>query len=72
MSKKDFLKVGKILNTHGVRGEVKIDSLSDKIDDFCRIPKMFLDENAEALEISAVRQHKNHVLVKFEGINTFE
>lgn len=72
MFKNNFLEVGKILNTHGVRGEVKIESLCDTIEDFCEIPKVFIDTDSDPLRISGIRMHKNHILVKFEGVNSVE
>lgn len=65
-----FLKVGKILNTHGIKGEVKVEFLCDTAEDFFDIEKVFLDVNENPCEISYMRMHKNHILIKFSEINT--
>lgn len=65
-----FLKVGKILNTHGIKGEVKTEFLCDTAEDFFDIEKLFLNVNEGPCEISYMRMHKNHILIKFADINT--
>lgn len=65
-----FLKLGRILNVHGIKGEVKVEFLCDTAEDFFDTPKMFLDINEEPCEISYMRMHKNHILIKFKDINT--
>lgn len=65
-----FLKVGKILNTHGIKGEVKAEFLCDTAEDFFGIEKVFLDVNEKPCEISYMRMHKNYILIKFAGVNT--
>lgn len=65
-----FLKVGKILNTHGIKGEVKAEFLCDTAEDFFDIEKMFLDVGEKPCEISYMRMHKNHILIKFADIDT--
>ncbi len=65
-----FLKVGRILNTHGIKGEVKAEYLCDTAEDFFDIEKVFLDVNKKPCEISYMRMHKNHILIKFADINT--
>ncbi len=70
MSDNIFLKVGKILNTHGIKGEVKVECLCDSAEDFFGIEKLFLNINENPCEISYMRMHKNHILIKFEDIGT--
>lgn len=65
-----FLKVGRILNTHGIKGEVKVECLCDSAEDFFGIEKVFLNINENPCEISYMRVHKNYILIKFEGIDT--
>ncbi|QEA32416.1 ribosome maturation factor RimM [Secundilactobacillus malefermentans] len=71
-----YYKVGKIVNTHGIQGELKIVSATDFPDQ--RFKKgsslhLFKDEKDESpikqLKIKAARQQKNFFLVKFEGFN---
>ena len=65
-----FLKVAKILNTHGIKGEVKAEFLCDTAEDFFDIEKLFLNINEKPCEINYMRMHKNYILIKFADINT--
>ena len=39
----DFLKIGQIVNTHGVKGEVKIYPYTDDIENLANLKKIYLD-----------------------------
>ncbi len=66
----EFLKVGVITNTHGLKGEVKVYPTTD-LDRFEYLEYVLLDTGKEKkrLEVSQVRYFKNLVLMKFKGIN---
>ena len=69
----DFLKVGKIVNTHALKGELKLVSSSDFIDE--RLTKgstLYIDFNGELVEVTVAthRVHKGTNLVTFEGLNS--
>jgi 16S rRNA processing protein RimM len=66
----DFLKVGKIINAHGIKGEVKIFPLTDDVNRFYYLKKVYIEqENAILpLTISNIRIHKNVVLATFNEI----
>ncbi len=70
MNENDFLRVGKILNVHGVKGEVKVFPLTDNIERFYSLKKVFIQENHSIipLNISNIRIHKNLVLLTFNEI----
>jgi 16S rRNA processing protein RimM len=64
----DNALVGVIVGSHGTHGETKIQSHSDN-------PRRFLSgntliSNGETLTIETSRQHKGHIIVKFEGVNS--
>ena len=40
----DYIKVGKIINTHGIKGEVKIYPLTDNINRFDDLKTVYLGE----------------------------
>ena len=70
--KKQFLEIGKIINTHGVRGEVKVDPWCDSPEDFCDITRVYL-ENKTELTVSNHRIiNGNFVLCSLSGIKTLE
>lgn len=62
--------IGKITNTHGIRGEVKIYNLSD-FDRFFVGAHMYTVISNEKVhfEIQSLRSHKNLLIVKFKGID---
>ncbi|HHW47113.1 MAG TPA: 16S rRNA processing protein RimM [Clostridiaceae bacterium] len=66
-----YLRVGKIINTHGIKGELKILPLTDDPKRFDYLKKVFIDKGGifESLNISHVKYFKNMVLVKFKEIN---
>ena len=60
--------IGKIVNTHGIKGEVKIINSSD-FDRFSIGKKVFyeLNKKVNEVKIKEIREHKGCLLVKFEG-----
>ena len=70
--KKKYFSIGKILNTRGITGELKVQSWMDSLDDFCLVSKMFLDLNSPPLEIDNMRIYKSNVLLKIKSINSKE
>ena len=54
---KQFLEVGKIINTHGIRGELKIQPWCNGVDFIKQLDTLYLDENGtNALEVVSVRE----------------
>lgn len=71
MTEKMF-NVGKIINTHGIRGEVKVLRISDFDERFEVGGTLFLVRENEAsveLEIDSHRVHKGFDLLQFKGID---
>lgn len=64
-----FLRVGVISSTHGVRGEVKVFPTTDDPERFKLLKKVILDTGREhqTLEIQGVKFFKNMVILKFKG-----
>lgn len=69
---KEFIETGKIVNIHGLRGEVKIMPWSDDPEFICDFDILYYGKDKKILEIENARVHKNMVLVKFKGIDTPE
>lgn len=62
----DKVRVGQIINTHGIKGEVKVKSFTDFEDlRFKKGNTVYLDD--EILEIHSFRIHKGFVLLTFKG-----
>ncbi len=70
----DFLEVGKIINTHGLKGEVKVTAWTDFPEDFENIGHVFVKSSfsEERLDIKNVKYQKNNLIVKFAQINSIE
>lgn len=66
-----YLQVGVITSTHGIRGEVKVFPTTDDPQRFKKLKKVFLDTGREKmpLEVAGARFFKNLVIVKFKGID---
>lgn len=69
-----FLECGKIINTHGVRGSLKIDSWCDSVEVFCTLPCIYVKKKDEFIKYNIVSagKHKNCALVKLEGIDDID
>lgn len=66
-----FLQVGVISSTHGIRGEVNVFPTTDEPARFKKLKKVLLDTGKERLEleIQSVKFFKQFVIVKFRGID---
>ncbi len=67
---KELLLAGKIVNTHALRGEVRIYPYCDSADFLCDLKKLYID--GEAYKITTARVHKGQALIHFKGINRIE
>ena len=64
--KKAFLEGGQIVNTHGIRGEVKIVSWCDTPETLAGIPVYHID--GAPVKVRAARVHQGNVLALLEGV----
>lgn len=67
--KKSF-NIGKIVNTHGVKGEVKVYPYTDDVKKFVDFDHLFVED--QKIQIETVRIHKNMALVKFKGYDNMD
>lgn len=65
-----FLEAGQIVNTHGIRGEVKIVPWCDSPEFLCGFGTLYIDETP--VKVRAARPHKGSVLASLEGVDTVE
>lgn len=74
MSIKKYLECGKIINTHGVRGVVKVDPYCDTPRTLAELPKIFRFKNNEYTPITITHGsvQKQFVLLTLEGVDTLE
>lgn len=67
----NFLRIGVISNTHGIKGEVKVFPTTDDVMRFRKLKTVILDTKKEfkELEIENVKFFKQFVILKFKGID---
>lgn len=67
----DFVYIGDVVNTHGLKGELRIlSSFSHKEEIFK--PNFYLYIEEKPYKIKTYRKHKNYDMVTFEGFTTIE
>lgn len=68
------LEIGQIVNTFGIKGEVKVVPFTDDINRFDDLKKVYVKSKKESklYKVESVRYHKNMVLLKLENINNPE
>lgn len=70
--KKQYLDTGKIVGTHGIKGEVRIEPWCDSPQFLSEFKKLYLDDKGETFIEVKSRPHKNITLAKIKGIETVE
>ena len=70
-SEKKYLECGKIVNTHGVKGAVKIESWCDSPEILADLPCVYFKkgDSYEKRDVLSSSVMKRHVLATLEGIN---
>ncbi len=67
MEKQQYIEAGKIVNTHGVRGEVKIQVWLDSPEFLRRFKTIYID--AKPVKMLSARVHKGFVIAVLEGVD---
>ena len=67
-----YLKIGVITSTHGIRGEVKVFPTTDNPERFSCLKNLYLQAGKEKLqmEVQSVKYFKQMVILKFRGIDS--
>ncbi|HPD90205.1 MAG TPA: ribosome maturation factor RimM, partial [Bacillota bacterium] len=66
----DKIIIGKVVNTVGLRGEIKVYSYAESLERFQRLSQVFVGE--ESFDVENVRFHKNTAILKLRGIDSPE
>lgn len=75
MTDASWVTIGFVRKPHGVAGYMKVGSLSDAPDRFKNLKQAWLEfpnGHREAIQVEQTRAMGEHLLIKFEGINTPE
>ena len=67
MEKKAFIEAGRIINTHGVQGEVKIEVWLDSPQFFKSFRRLTI-QGGDELRVLSARVHKDFVIARLEGV----
>ena len=67
---KQFLKIGLIINTHGVKGDLKISPQTDNVKRFKKLKRVYIDGEEKQVEGCKILNDK--VALKIQGIDSIE
>lgn len=70
----EYIEIGQIINTNGLKGVVKVNPFTDDIGKFEDLKYVYiqLKNELKKVKIEQVRYNKNQVLLKLEGIDSIE
>ena len=70
----EYLEIGQIVNTFGIKGQVKVVPFTDDITQFDTLKQIYIEKrkNLELFEIEKSNYHKNMIILKLKGIDTPE
>lgn len=70
---KEYLEIGEIVGTHGIKGEMRLNPWCDTPDFASKFKTLYYDSNGScAAQVKTARPHGNIVLLTVEGIDTVE
>ena len=70
---KRYLEAGKIVRTHGVKGELCLEPWADSADFLRQVKEFYFDEEGRRpAGLQSSRVHKGRLLVTLEGVDTVE
>lgn len=70
---KDYLEIGQIVGTHGVRGELRVQPWCDSPEFFKKFKTLYYDAHGEkSVGVVCARAHGNIVLLRLEGCDSVE
>ena len=70
---KEFLEAGKIVSTHGLKGEMRLQPWSDDVAFLSSFESVYLDKNGgDERKIISAKAHKNICLLCLEGVDSIE
>ena len=70
---KEFLEIGQIVSTHGIKGEVRLNPWCDSPEFVKKFKTLYRDEKGNgSFKIISCRPHGNVAVLKIDGIDTVE
>ncbi len=70
----EYLIIGQLINTHGVKGELKATALTDDPQRFKKLKWVYIDKNGalEKYHITGLKFFKQFVILKFKDVDSIE
>lgn len=70
----EYIEIGQIVNTNGLKGIVKVNPFTDDVNIFEQIKYVYIElkDELKKVKIEQVRYNKNQVLLKLKGIDSIE
>ena len=70
----EYFQIGKIVNTHGIKGELKVLPLTDNPERYDDLEWVYIDKNGfmDKTNIETVKYFKGFVILKFTGVDSIE
>ena len=65
----EYTIVGKIISSHGIKGEVKIYPLTDNLNRFDYLKTAYIGDKKINVKLEKVKYHKNLAILKFKEFN---
>lgn len=65
----EYTIVGKIISSHGIKGEVKIYPLTDNLNRFDYLKTAYIGDKKIKVKLEKVKYHKNLAILKFKEFN---
>ena len=70
-----YLECGKIINTHGCKGGMKVDPWMDSPEDFCDLERVFIGDGEQKTPRNIIRtsvMQGRFILLTLEGVNDMD
>lgn len=69
---KRYLEAGKIVGTHGVKGELRVQPWCDSAEFLMQFSTLYLNAGETPVQVISSRAHKNLLLMVLEGVDSIE
>lgn len=67
-----YLEAGKIVGTHGLKGELRVEPWCDSAQVLAKLKTLYLEKGAQKLEVVSGRVHKSLLLLQVKGVDSIE
>lgn len=70
----ELIEIGEIVNTHGIRGEMKLNPWTDDLEALTETKSFYYKQGGQSLLLSVqrIRIHKNCAIIKAEGVDDIQ